>query len=637
MLSLMYMFATNTPPLATVSPHQPSIDCVAPANATNGFTLVFHTAFSNSPDSPVRIAEIPGVTEVMVYQRDRNDGDMRRNYCNFKMPDGTIPVMEATVFLSSIEHPDWKSMTIGFPLACLKDPYGEHEFTLSFTGVRWALYADGELMDLDFPFGYSPWKANATLKIDSTMVRGARLYAPALAMSAEPRKMKLTAPVQYWTPSGFNTWVGDVATGYFNGRYHLFYLLDRRHHASKFGKGAHYFEHLSTADFKTWVEHEAAVPIDEQFECVGTGAPFMADGKLCIAYGLHTERIVPIEKTTLPMQMKQLETTGRTAFVTRDTPGVPIGATYSVSTDGVSAFKKSGKFFHYSRNPSVYGLPDGTFRMLAGNASKGTWESTSLDGDWRCVSADFPPGGDCTFTFRWGADDYVIGGFRDFWTKPASAPINTYQNLAKTGFDCYDGLCVPCVTEVEGGRFILAGWTDDHGWGGHLVLRELIRFADGRIGSRWLKEAVPATGVAKPLTQRREDVPARSFLLTFTVSGRTAVNLRGWTGACRFEIDPATGRAQFAAIKADGTAQRQKVQREATIHGKREFAIENLIGTEQPFVVRLIAKYDPKAGGTMLDAEIAGARTMIGFWSRFSITDIAFDGAATNATLAIIE
>ena len=56
--------------------------------------------------------------------------------------------------------------------------------------------------------------------------------------------------MQYWTPPGHNAWVGDVATLFHAGRYHVFYLYDRRHHRSKFGKGAHYFEHLSTADFK---------------------------------------------------------------------------------------------------------------------------------------------------------------------------------------------------------------------------------------------------------------------------------------------------------------------------------------------------------------------------------------------------
>ena len=103
-------------------------------------------------------------------------------------------------------------------------------------------------------------------------------------------------------PAGHNNWVGDVTTFYHQGRYHVFYLYDRRHHQSKFGQGAHYFEHLSTTDFKTWTEHEAATPLDEQWECIGTGTPFVFNGKLCLSYGLHTTRVYPEGKTTLPAQ-----------------------------------------------------------------------------------------------------------------------------------------------------------------------------------------------------------------------------------------------------------------------------------------------------------------------------------------------
>ena len=53
-----------------------------------------------------------------------------------------------------------------------------------------------------------------------------------------------------------------LATLYHDGRYHIFYLYDRRHSSSRFGTGAHYFEHLSTRDFKHWVEDEAAVEVE---------------------------------------------------------------------------------------------------------------------------------------------------------------------------------------------------------------------------------------------------------------------------------------------------------------------------------------------------------------------------------------
>ena len=109
--------------------------------------------------------------------------------------------------------------------------------------------------------------------------------------------------IQYWTPPGHNTWVGDVVTLFHKGRYHVFYLYDRRHHQSKFGCGAHYFEHISTEDFKTWKVHEAATPLEEQWECIGTGTPFVFQDQLCISYGLHTTRVYPQEQNDAPGEM----------------------------------------------------------------------------------------------------------------------------------------------------------------------------------------------------------------------------------------------------------------------------------------------------------------------------------------------
>jgi len=640
MLSLLYLFATNRPALVDVTPERPTAEFVAPANATNGFTIAFRAAL-RKPEKPQRLVDVPGVAEVTFRLRDKADADSRLNYCSFRLPDGSLPVMEATVFLTSAEHPDWKQMTVGFPLACLKQPYGTHDFVLNFTGVRWVLYADGELMDLDFPFGYPDWKAGAaTLKIDSSVVRGARFFAPALQAEAKARKPQELKEVQYWTPHGFNTWVGDVATCYFKGRYHVFYLLDRRHHSSKFGQGSHYFEHLSTADFKTWTEHEAAAPIDEQRECIGTGTPFAFDGKLCLAYGLHTERIYPDDKTTRPAQSEYLAAHGCTGTFTREAPGAPVGSTYAVSADGVAKFKKTWAFFHTCRNPSVYIDPAGKLRMLANSGSKGMWASDSPDGGWRCTNADFPPGGDCTFFFRWGRYDYIVGGFVDLWSKPADAPDSAYDNVVHKGLDCYDGLNVPCVTEIGKGRFVLAGWTMDYGWGGHLALRELVQFPDGRLGSKWLPEAVPATGPVRSLDVIQVNATGKdSFLLSFTVTpkaaaqGHVAVDLSGAAGPCRFEIDLSSNRAQFAPVKEDGSSERQKSLREGCrICGTRQYAIENLIATDKPFAVRLIVKADPKSGGSMVDAEIAGCRTMLGFWPNLSVSAVSFNTGDVELT-----
>lgn len=233
------------------------------------------------------------------------------------MPDGSVPILEAGLELKSPVDGHMERMIIGIPLAILDQPLGEHEVVLNFSGVRWTMYVDGKLLDNDFPIGYPLPEKMKNWKIDSHFVSQAAIYYPSL----QPERMERTTAelqpqIQYWTPTGHNAWVGDVVSLYHDGTYHLFYLYDRRGHQSKFGRGGHYFEHLSTKDFRHWTEHEAAVPIEEQWETFGTGTPFIFNNQLCISYGYHTTRIYPREQTTLPELYQYLDKHGHTALST---------------------------------------------------------------------------------------------------------------------------------------------------------------------------------------------------------------------------------------------------------------------------------------------------------------------------------
>jgi hypothetical protein len=508
------------------------------------------------------------------------------------------------------------------------------------------MYADGKLFDNDFPFGYPRWPAKNTWKLNSEYVKRAALYLPALAPRKKPSQRPDFAPVQYWTPPGHNSWVGDVVTIFHQGRYHVFYLYDRRHHQSKFSRGSHYFEHLSTTDFRLWTEHEAATPLEEQWECIGTGTPFVFDGKLCIAYGLHTGRIYPEEKTTWPAQWEYLKQHGCTGtFARATTYGVPAGSSYSVSADGVSNFKKSNIMFHPCQNPSVYTDPQGRLRLLANAGSKGIWESESVDGGWRCLSPTFPPGGDCTFFFRWGKFDYIIGGFNGLWSKPAEAPDSAYEDVVRKGLDFYDGLNVPAVTGIAGGRFLMAGWTQIRGWGGNLVIRELLQLPDGRIGSKWMKEITPETEEPKTLAMKLAEtrtfpVADKSFLLTFDVlptdarKGKVGISFLPGSGeqaSCELQVRPGDRRAQFGPGSLNSFAGDQKPLREGgTPHADGNYAIENLLGVAVPFTVRVIVKGDGKLGGSLVDVEIAGRRTMISYRPELTVKKLVFRTASVE-------
>ncbi|MFO0889346.1 MAG: hypothetical protein U0790_09435 [Isosphaeraceae bacterium] len=634
LLTILWLFRPTQPALSTLTAKSPMAEFAAPASGGHGFTVRLTADFAKLAGDR-RILEIPGVLEVRLL-RDAPPDRARQNYAAFRMRDGTIPALEATIELHSAEHPDWGKMTIGIPLALLKRPEGEHDVVLQFTGVRWTLYVDGRLLDNDFPFGYPRWEARPSWRLDPERVRTATIHAPAIEPEPKrPATPEASPRIQYWTPHGHNNWVGDVVTCFHSERYHVFYLYDRRHHQSKFGCGAHYFEHLSTTDFRTWTEHEAATPLEAQWECIGTGVPFVLDNKLCLSYGLHTTRVHPRDRTTLPLQWDYLKKNGRTrGFERATTTGFPAGSTYAVSTDGVARFRKSNIMFHPCENPSVYIDPRGRLRMMANYGSDGIWESDSIDGGWRCVNPGFPPGGDCTFFFRWGRFDYIVGGFKGMWFKPADAPDSAYEDVVRKGLDFYDGLAVPSITEIPGGRFVMAGWIPIRGWGGNLVFRELIQSPDGRVGSKWMEEVTPPAEPPKELAAQVADTVAspscdRPFLLSFdvrptrTAAGRVGVTFlpdRGEQAACEFQIRLDDRRAQFGPGSLTGFAGREKTLRE----GGGPHAIENLTGIEAPFSVRLIVNGDSKIGGSLLDAEIAGRRTMISYRPDLSVNRLLF-------------
>jgi beta-fructofuranosidase len=51
-------------------------------------------------------------------------------------------------------------------------------------------------------------------------------------------------------------------------------------------------------------------------------------------------------------------------------------------------------------------------------------------------------------------------------------------------------------------------------------------------------------------------------------------------------------------------------------------AIENLEGIEGPFTVRVLVKGDEKLGGSLVDAEIAGQRTLISYRADLTVRKI---------------
>ena len=514
-----------------------------------------------------------------------------------------------------------REMTVSVPLDMLDSRKRQHTFTLSYNKANLTLYADGRLVDNDFPTG-TPTDGPVWAYI-SSKVNDFSLCSPAREMKRDSNAA--TDNLQYWTPPYHNAWVGDVVACFFNGRYHLFYLFDRRGHQSKFGKGGHYFEHLSTADLVNWTEHEAATPIEHQWETLGTGTPFEYDGKLCVSYGLHTTRLVERERTTLPLMQEAFDKAGHTVTADYDSiAGVyPAGSTFAVSHDGGNTFSKSHKLFHFCENPSIYSDTDGTLMMLANYGARGTWTSDSLAGGWRCVNADFPPGGDCTFPFSIGEWDYVAGGFNGMWRKPAGAPVTLFEDMVRDGADCYNGLSVPAFTRMPDGRTLMAGWLKMRGWGGALVIHRVVADGpEGDLGSAWVDELMPELPAVKLADDKATETPA-SFLCEFTATaekgGEGSVTLK-FSDNDYWKLDLSSGKAQFSSRADD---EQRTLAEGGDVAGARDYAIKSRTGMKKKIPVRVAVYSRPKFGGSIIDVEIDGRRTMLTYREGLTVDRIS--------------
>ena len=634
--SRQYVFAEDSHSLLTFDAKEAEKSIYGDEH--EGFTLCFNAEL-HSVSEDCKLFEIADMLSVELKQVSSGYNAFQ-NYKSYPLADGSVQVLEATLALQSTFSADEVNhLCVGVPLSMLDEPFSTHDIVLHFTGVEFTLFVDGKLYDNDFAIGYPSYKGSKMWQ-KSEVVSDAKFFTPALNKKqiGEPTQQ---LNIQYWTPPYHNAWVGDVASIYHAGRYHIFYLFDRRGHSSKLGRGGHYFEHLSTSDFKHWTEHPAATPIEEQWESFGTGTPFVYNNQLCLSYGLHTTRIYPREKTTLPSMWQYLEENGVSQIVDYMSVGdlVPAGSTYSVSEDGVTNFKKTYKLFHPCENPSVYTTSKGELRMLANYGSRGSWEAESLDSGWRCDNPDFPLGGDCTFFFEWGDYEYIIGGFRDLWCRRAGDGDDRWWSMAVEGRDFYNGMSVPTITEISNSRRLMAGWVKTQNWGGPLVIHELVQRPDGQIGVKWMEEVVPATNepfmtcgeVAKNATF---DIANKRYILSFDVElesahqGRVGVVFHpedGYNEACEWQLQADRRRAQFANAYIDGFAKDEPTLREGgDVSGVRNYAITTPWLNDNNVSVRMVVNGQEKLCGTLLDVEIDGSRTMISYRPNLKVGRLSF-------------
>lgn len=91
-----------------------------------------------------------------------------------------------------------------------------------------------------------------------------------------------------WRPGG-GVFAGDTMPYSYEGRYHLIYLKDRRHHGSKWSRGAHQWAHISSADLQNWDIHPMVVEITDPAEAsICTGSWICHEGRHQLYYTIRT-------------------------------------------------------------------------------------------------------------------------------------------------------------------------------------------------------------------------------------------------------------------------------------------------------------------------------------------------------------
>ncbi len=203
---------------------------------------------------------------------------------------------------------------------------------------RIELYLNGELKDEEWPDG------NRLFDLGDTVTPDADLHISEF-LKKEPLLPNVLATFENaegWRPQN-GVFVGDCMPYRKNDEYHVLYLKDRHHHGSKWGLGAHQWEHISTTDFQTWRIHPTAIPISAPWE-----------GSICTGSWIQN---------------------GKTEFLyytVRRGKGLPAPICRSVSADGYHfvkdpnfGFTVSEKYHAASaRDPKVIKGDDGIFHMF---------------------------------------------------------------------------------------------------------------------------------------------------------------------------------------------------------------------------------------------------------------------------------
>ena len=328
---------------------------------------------------------------------------------------------------------------------------------------RIELYVGGELKDEEWPCGRRLFERGDGFVPEANV----SVFPYAESNEEEPCVLASFENAEGWYP-GNGVFVGDCMPYEKDGEYHVLYLKDRHHHKSKWGLGAHQWEHISTKDFWTWQIHPMAIPITEPWEgSICTGSWIRKDGREYLYYTVRMGR------------------------------GIPAPVCRSVSEDGFH-FKKDKSFgftvsekYHASgaRDPKVILGEDGLFHMLlttalteTGNGCLAHFVSADME-KWEDVGTpiyisptkDQP---ECPDYFVYQGRYYLVFSLRG----------EAHYMISEKPFEDFrepENAVIPCESVPKGaewkGKLVFAGFKRMGGYAGSMTFKAAVADEEGRL------------------------------------------------------------------------------------------------------------------------------------------------------------
>ena len=317
-------------------------------------------------------------------------------------------------------------------------------------------------------------------------------------------------------PSG--GWFGDPIPFYWDGTYHLFYLVDHEHHAQPGGR--HTWGHFASRDLIHWDELPLAIDLGPEgavdAASCGTGAIVERDGVFHLYY------LGRYFATNGERRETMCHATSRDLVSWTKDPANPISrpdpATYNPTDwrDGFPYWSDAHGEYRMlvtaTLNSAKTGAPATRRGCLAslGSPDLDTWEPR---GTWWAphLGADH----ECPDLFRWGDWWYLIystvtdAATRGTLYRRSRSPEGPWECVPVESFD--GPLLYAAKTLFDGKRRFLFGWVPtregdrDAGrtqWGGESAVREIVQDEEGYLWAKCPPEILTLAG--EPLPPRPE-------------------------------------------------------------------------------------------------------------------------------------